>query len=69
MIGKIIFKVGVATIAPKIIGVLVTTLGVTAVSVGGHAVVSKTKYKYDKKAKDDTMERLKEADKDYTKMV
>lgn len=57
MIGKIIFKYGLAKIAPKVIAALATSAGVGGIGIICHKINSDISYQYDKKAKDDTQDR------------
>ena len=58
MIGKFIFKYGVANIAPKVIATLATSAGVGGITVICHKFHSEISYQYDKKAKNDTQDRI-----------
>ena len=57
MIGKIIFKYGMAKIAPKVIAALATSTGLGGIGIICHKINSDISYQYDKKAKDDTQDR------------
>lgn len=58
MIGKIIFKYGMAKITPKVIATLKTSAGLGVIEIICHIIKSEISYQYDKKAKDDTQDRI-----------
>ena len=58
MIEKIAFKYGIAKIAPKVIATLATSAGMGDITVICHKLHSKISYQYDKKAKDETQNRI-----------
>lgn len=58
MIGKLLFKYGMAQIAPKVIATLATFAGLGGITVICHKLKSEINYQYDKKAKNDTQDRI-----------
>lgn len=67
MIGKFIFKYGVAKIAPKVFAALAAYAGLGGITVICHKFHSEISYQYDKKAKDDTQDRIRNAYNDMNK--
>lgn len=58
MVAKLIFKYGMAKVAPKVIGVIVSSIAVSGIEVGSYKIISDINYRYNKKTKDDTQERM-----------
>lgn len=67
MIGKLLFKYGMAKIAPTVIWAIAFSAGGGAIVTVCHKLNSEISYQYGKKAKDDTQDRIRNAYNDMNK--